>query len=47
MKTLTEHLKSESKAAEAVTYITNNRESKVRESLAYENNELVGGSDEA
>ena len=47
MKTLTEHLKSETKAAEAVTYITNNRESKVRESLAYENNELVGGEDDA
>jgi hypothetical protein len=38
LKTLTEHLKSDTKAAEAVTYITNNRESKVRESLTYEVN---------
>ena len=41
MKALTEHLKSESKAAEAMTFITNNRESKVRESLAYEQNEAM------
>lgn len=41
MKALSEHMKSESKAAEAVTFITNNRESKVRESLAYEQNETA------
>ena len=41
MKALTEHLKSESKAAEAMTFITNNRESKIRESLAYEQNEAM------
>ena len=41
MKALTEHLKSESKAAEAVEFITKNRESKVRESLAYERNQTL------
>lgn len=41
MKSLTEYLKSDTKAAEAVTFITNSRESKVRESLAYERNETL------
>jgi len=41
MKALTEHMKSESKAAEAVEFITKNRESKVRESLAYERNQTM------
>ena len=33
---LTDHLKSEQKAAEAIKYITDNREARVRESLLYE-----------
>ena len=33
---LTDHLKSDQKAAEAVKYITENREARVRESLLYE-----------
>lgn len=40
LKSLTDHLKSETKAAEAVTFITNNRESKVRESIVYEKNDV-------
>jgi hypothetical protein len=33
---LTDHLKSEQKAAEAIKFITDNREARVRESLLYE-----------
>lgn len=33
---LTDHLKSEQKAAEAIKFITENREARVRESLLYE-----------
>lgn len=40
LKSLTNHLKSEEKAAEAVTFITKNRESKVRESIVYEKNDV-------
>jgi hypothetical protein len=36
MATLSEHLKSETKAAEAIKYITEHREARVRESLLYE-----------
>ena len=36
MATLSEHLKSEQKAAEAIKYITEHREARVRESLLYE-----------
>ena len=46
LKALTEHLKSETKAAEAVAFITSNRESKVRESLAYEENEAAEANSE-
>jgi hypothetical protein len=41
MKLLSDHFKSETKAAEVLTYITTNRESKVRELLAYEKNETL------
>jgi hypothetical protein len=41
MKLLSDHFKSETKAAEVLTYITKNRESKVRELLAYEKNETL------
>ena len=36
MVLLSEHMKSEQKAAEAIKYITDNREARVRESLLYE-----------
>ena len=36
MATLSEHLKSEQKAAEAIKYISEHREARVRESLLYE-----------
>jgi hypothetical protein len=36
MGMLSEHLKSEQKAAEALKYITEHREARVRESLLYE-----------
>lgn len=36
MATLSEHLKSEQKAADAIKYITEHREARVRESLLYE-----------
>lgn len=38
LKTLTDHLQSEEKAMQAVKYITDNRDSTVRESLTYELN---------
>jgi hypothetical protein len=41
MKLLSDHFKSETKAAEVLSYITTNRESKVRELLAYEKNETL------
>jgi hypothetical protein len=36
LATLSEHLKSETKAAEAIKYISEHREARVRESLLYE-----------
>lgn len=41
VKNLSEFLKDETKASEAVEYIAKNRESKVRESLLYEKNETL------